>query len=54
MAVQRPVAEQWLKRDRLRHRRRLRPVGDLADADLQSGRPSTEFTGTIGIPVPST
>ena len=38
MATQKPVAEKWLAGDRLSVVGRLRPVGDLADADLQSGR----------------
>ena len=44
MAVQRAVAEAWLKTTGCCDRRRLRPVGDLADADLQPGRPSTSST----------
>ena len=39
---------------RLRAVGRLRPVGDLADADLQSAPTSTSSPATIGIPVPST
>ena len=35
MAVQKAVAENWLKVTGCPHRRRLRPVGNLADADLQ-------------------
>ena len=54
MATQKPVAEKWLKADRLRAVGRLRPVGDLADADLQPAPTPTEFSGSIGIPVPST
>ena len=54
MAVQRAVAERWIKATGVPDHRRLRPVGDLADAHLQRRGDCTEFTGTIGLPVPST
>ena len=48
------MAERWQEGDRQRHHRRLRPVRDLAGGDRQHGSTSTEFTGTIGLPLPST
>ena len=54
MAVQEAVAEAWQARHRLPDRRRLWTDRDLAGGDLQSDSTSTAYTGTIGLPMPST
>ncbi len=53
MAVQRGVAERWKIVDRLSGHRRLRALGDLAGATANKFS-AGGFTGTIGLPLPST
>ena len=52
MAVQEATAETWLQSHGLPGGRRLWPVRDLAGGT--SNRSTAEFTGTIGLPFPST
>ena len=54
MAVQKAVAENWKKVTGAPDHRGLRPVGDLADADLQSGRirPNTPARSAFRCPPP--
>ena len=52
MAVQEAVAKKWLADHRLPDRRGLRPVARPRRRHLQSGRHRTDYTGTIGLPMP--
>ena len=53
MAVQKGVADRWQEADQVPHHRGLRPVGDLAGGHRQPFS-AGDFTGTIGLPLPST
>ena len=53
MAVQKAVAEKLAQGHRQPDLRGLRPVGDFAGGHLQP-TDTTKYTGTIGLPMPST
>ena len=54
MAVQRAVAERWVKATGVPMVEGYGLSETVADAHLHAAATSTEFTGTIGLPVPST